>query len=93
MTNADTESLKFQMDQLRKDKLILATESIALLVFAITLQMFSELTNLDFQLIISITYITSFIFFVRMFIKNILRKKHIRLLETKVYGKEIKNLE
>lgn len=88
-TKAD---LQFVMDQLRKDKIILSIESIVVFIAAFTFERIFLLLNLNYQVLFVTMYLLSILFFIRMAYKNIRRKMHMRELEKKVFGTEIKNI-
>ena len=93
MTNKkNTIDKEFQMDQLRKDKLILSTESISIFVAAFGTDQLFKILDLNLGWLIALGYLLALIFFIRMLWKNIRRKQHIRELERQVYGTEMKYL-
>ena len=92
MAKRSKEDLQFAMDQLRKDKIILSIESVVVFIAAIAFHQMMMLLSLNLAGLFVTMYLLSILFFIRMAVKNIKRKLHMRELERKVYGTEIKNL-
>lgn len=92
MKEEERKDLKFQMDQLRVDKLILTAEAISVLLASIVFHILLIQLSIKSVVLTNLFYVFSLAFFVRMLVKNIKRKQQIRKLERKLYGSEIKYL-
>ena len=85
----DEELLKFRIDQLRKDKMIYALESIALtFIVELTYILLTVLLNKPYSSGISLAaLIIPLAYYLFMAVGNILRYREIRELEKRLYGK------